>query len=435
MPKKTLLVVAPGLPDFDRHAGSWRLYSWLRILATEYDIAFHMLQGRIDGESKRYAEALRTLGVTVYPAPRADLAQLAGRINHGVWFEFFHAAERLLPSLRLLRPDLPMVVSCADVHFVRESRAAPYAEHPILAQARAWRTRRREIAVYTRADMVVALTEDDRREILRAVPETVTAVVPSTYPVARDVPAFTQRIPHSLLFVGGFRHTPNVDAMRFFCRQVLPLVRRALPDVIVTIVGDAPPTEIRALSSSSPAITVTGWVPQVEPYLASHCISIAPLRFGAGLKGKIVQAMAAGLPVVTTSVGAEGLDLVHGTTALIADAPEAFADSIVRLCTDQALHAGLSRHSVEHARARWDPSEVAPRLLEVMAGLPMLRPKRLGALDRLLVRGRTAYESTGVPARVDRLSSLLRWYYLRLLRTSGALPLVGDSNKDLARRS
>ena len=155
MRKKTLLVVAPALPDFDRHAGSRRLYSWLRILATEYDITFHSLQSRIDGDWKRYAEALRDLGVEIHPAQRTALAPLAGRIDHGVLFEFFHTAERLLPYLRLLRPDLPMVVSCADVHYVRESRAAAYADHPLMAQASAWRTRRREIGVYGRADMVV----------------------------------------------------------------------------------------------------------------------------------------------------------------------------------------------------------------------------------------------------------------------------------------
>ena len=199
--------------------------------------------------------------------------------------------------------------------------------------------------------MVLTVTEDDRRALLRTSPGIITTVVPSTYPVACHVPSFTQRIPRSLLFVGGFRHLPNADAVLFFCRHVLPLIQRSLPDVTVTIVGDASPKEVRALSSAG--ITVTGWVPHVGPYLASHCVSIAPLRFGAGLKGKIVEAMAAGLPVVTTSVGAEGMELVHGRTALITDLPEAFAGAIVRLCTDQDLHARLSRNSLEHARARW----------------------------------------------------------------------------------
>jgi hypothetical protein len=169
---------------------------------------------------------------------------------------------------------------------------------PPMPITRSWHRREpgerggREIGVYRRADLVLTLTEDDRRALRRAVRGTVTAVVPSTYPVARDVPTFAQRIPRSLLFVGGFRHSPNADAMLFFCREVLPLVRRSLPDVTVTIVGDAPPREVMALSSAETA--VTGWVPHVEPYLASHCISIAPLRFGAGLKGKFMDRFAGG---------------------------------------------------------------------------------------------------------------------------------------------
>jgi hypothetical protein len=214
--------------------------------------------------------------------------------------------------------------------------------------------------------------------------------------------------------------------MLFFCRQILPLVRRSLPDVTVTIVGDAPPKEVIALSSAQ--VRVTGWVPRVEPYLASHCLSIAPLRFGAGLKGKIVEAMGAGLPVVTTSVGAEGMELVHGGTALIADSAETFADSIVRLCTDQDLHARLSRSSLEHARARWDPSVVTARLLEIMARAPTLRRKSLGAMDGLLVRGRMRYEFSGIPTRVERLSSLLRWYCARLRTISSAPDWVRRSH-------
>jgi|SRR5882724_5559562 len=135
MRKRRLLVVAPGLPEFDRNAGSRRLYSWLRILATEYDIAFYMLHRRIGGDSKRYAQALTALGVKIHAPQETVLELLARQIDHGVLFEFFHTAERLLPYLRLLRPDMPMVVSCADLHYVRESRAAVYADHPVRAKA------------------------------------------------------------------------------------------------------------------------------------------------------------------------------------------------------------------------------------------------------------------------------------------------------------
>ena len=420
MHRRTLLVVAPGPPDFDRHAGSRRLYAWLQILSAEYEIAFYMLRPRFDAEAHRYAQALRALGIRIQRHHARALEHLASQIDHGVLFEFFHTAERLLPSLRLLRPDLPMAVSCADLHYVREARAAVYAERPRAARAKVRRTRRRELGVYRRADLVVTVTEADRRILTRAVSDAATAVVPSTFPVAQEAPAFAQRIPRSLLFVGGFRHPPNVDAMLFFCRDVLPRIQRTLPDVRVSIVGDAPPREVQALASAH--VTVTGWVPDVQPYLASHAVSIAPLRCGSGLKGKIVEAMAAGLPVVTTPMGAEGTDLTHGDTALIAESAEGFAEAVVQLCTDGDLHARLSRQSLAHARSRWDPSEVAPRLLETIGSMRTLTPKRLGVLDRAVHAGRVTYESSSVPERVDRLSSYLRWYFGRLRTASPSGP-------------
>src|SRR5713101_178456 len=112
--------------------------------------------------------------------------------------------------------------------------------------------------------------------------------------------------------------------------------------------------------------------------------------------------------------GAEGMELVHGSTALIAEYPEAFARAVVRLCTDHVLHARLSRNGLEHARARWDPAVVAPKLLETLARMPTLRTKRLRTVDRVRVRARATYDSSGVPARFNRLSSLRRWYYGRL---------------------
>lgn len=412
MSRKKLLVVAPGPPDFDRHAGSRRLYAWLQILVADYEIAFYMLQRRMGAEQHRYVQALRAMGIRTHWAHETVLPRLAAEIDHGVLFEFFHSAERLLPHLRLLRPDLPMAVSCADLHYVRESRAATYAPNPVTAWARVAQTRGRELRTYRRADMVVTLTEVDRGRLLRAAPCAVTAVVPSTFPVAREAPSFAQRIPRSILFVGGFRHRPNVDAVLFFCRQVLPIIRQALPAVTVTIAGDAPPAEVRALASAQ--VTVTGWIPSVEPYLASHCVSVAPLRFGSGLKGKIVEAMAAGLPVVTTSVGAEGMDLTHGKTALLAESAAAFARAVVQLCTDHELHGRLSRASLAHARARWDPKAVGPKLRETIARLPTLLPKRLGVVDRSFHASRVAYESSGIPDRLDRASSRLRWYFTRL---------------------
>src|SRR5262249_38799860 len=154
------------------------------------------------------------------------------------------------------------------------------------------------------------------------------------------LPALAARRRGSLLFVGGFQHAPNADAVLWFVREVRPRLLRIVPDIEVVLVGSSPPPEIRAFVESI-GVRLTGYVPDTAPYLDRAWVSIAPLRYGAGMKGKVGEAMAAGLPVVTTSIGAEGMELEDGVTALVADTPEAFAEAVRRLCTDDALHQGI----------------------------------------------------------------------------------------------
>jgi hypothetical protein len=331
-----VLVVGP-VPDFDRASGSLRFYLMLQMLARRYRIT---LLGWIDAgnpQSQRYVRALEEAGVAVQVVSRADLiggmGRILGRVGLCVLFESFTSAERVLGRVRMQRPDLPVAIDSVDVHFLREMRGVPYSTRPWLATHKARRTKRRELGVYRQADLVLTVTGNDRTEILRELPDARVAMVPNIHEVREDVPGLEERRRNSVLFVGGFAHPPNVDAVLFFCREILPLVRRALGHIEVTIIGAGPPKAVMDLGSDG--VLVAGWVPDVTPYLDSHCVAMAPLRFGAGMKGKVGQALAAGLPVVTTSVGAEGMDLEDGNTALIADSPEAFAEAVVRLCTDR----------------------------------------------------------------------------------------------------
>jgi glycosyltransferase involved in cell wall biosynthesis len=238
------------------------------------------------------------------------------------------------------------------------------------------------------------VTESDKRTLLECLPDSRIAVVPTIHPEASEVPGYHDRRSNSLLFVGGFAHSPNVDAVLFFGREVLPLIRRSVPSVIVTIVGDAPPEEVRRLASDT--VTVTGWVPDVKPYLDSHMVSIAPLRFGSGMKGKVGEAMAHGLPVVVTTIAAEGMDLTDGVTALIADSADKFADAIVRLLGDRPLHDRLSTNGRQAARTRWSEAVAAKDLLALMRTLPELTPKRASVRKRLLWAARILLRRAGI---------------------------------------
>jgi glycosyltransferase involved in cell wall biosynthesis len=375
----------------------------LRILSREYRIIF---LGEVRPEGERYVTALTSLGVEFHDAASTNVETLLPQIEVGVFFEFYHAADDILDIVRLVRGDLPIVVDSVDLRFVRQSRAAAYAELPEMAERLALSTRRRELDVYRRADAVIVVTESDKRTLLDCLPESYIAVVPNIHQEADEVPDFHDRKPNSLLFVGGFEHSPNADAVLFFCREILPLIRQSVPDVTVTIVGDSAPEEVRTLASDS--IIVTGWVPDVKPYLHNHLVSIAPLRFGSGMKGKVGEAMANGLPVVVTKIGAEGMELTDGVTALIADSAEEFADAVVRLLRDQPLHHRLSTNGRYAARTRWSEPVVAERLLALMRALPELTPKRPSVQRRVLWVARILLRKAGVGRLLGRLRRLLK---------------------------
>jgi glycosyltransferase involved in cell wall biosynthesis len=182
---------------------------------------------------------------------------------------------------------------------------------------------------------------------------TVLPNVHAVYPPADPAMA----MPNSMVFVGGFQHEPNVDAMLYFCGEVMPLIKKQIPNARLSIVGSNPPAAIQALASES--IDVTGYVPDTTPYLEKSSVSIAPLRYGAGMKGKIGEAMSHGLPVVTTSVGAEGFGMTPGEHILVGDSAAEFAEHVIRLMQDQTLHERIRLAGWEFIRSRYSVDAVA----------------------------------------------------------------------------
>lgn len=186
-------------------------------------------------------------------------------------------------------------------------------------------------------------------------------------PTGVDVDYFTppddvQRAP-SLVFVGSMDWAPNVDGFQWFVREVLPIIRARRPDCVLTIAGRRPHYSIRKSGEQDPSIRVTGTVPDVRPYLWEASVSIVPLRIGGGTRLKIFEAMAARLPVVSTTIGAEGLDLKHGETIRIADSPQDFAGHCLDLLDDAAAARSLADAAWEMVSACYS-WEMASRQFE-----------------------------------------------------------------------
>lgn len=365
-PADRLLVIdwKPPTPDLD--SGSYRLCLILELLlAAGFKVDFI---GDREAENPGYAEALRARGIMTLVGQSAALDHLAvqGHRYSQIWISRPEVAEVYLGPVRALASQALVIYDTVDLHWVRFERGAAFAPDPTELLERADRYRRLELANARAADRVIAITDDERARLLQEDPRLDVRVLPNIHPVADQAAPLSLR--HDLFFIGGFQHEPNIDAMQHFASEILPLVRAELPEVRLCIVGSHMPESIRALDS--PAIEVVGYVPAAEPFFARARIFIAPLRHGAGMKGKIGQSLSQGLPVVTTTIGAEGMGLTHEREALIADDPREFANAIVRLYRDEALWSRLSEAGLALMRARYSKSAVASQLLSLLAKTP-----------------------------------------------------------------
>jgi glycosyltransferase involved in cell wall biosynthesis len=310
----------------------------------------------------RYTEALQQLGVECWHAPWAPGIPAWLRV-HGPRFSAamvcrHYIASEFFPLLRRHAPQARLLFDTVDLHFLRERRAAELAGDTAALRA-AEGTRARELALIGMADATFVVSDAERRLLASAMPDADVRVLSNLHRMPPPGPGRDGR--RDLLFVGGFRHPPNVDAVQWFVRAVFPLVRAALPEIRLHCIGGEVPGAITALAGIE-GVHIHGHVPDLQPLLDGSLVSLAPLRYGAGVKGKINEAMAHGLPVVATTAAVEGMHLIDGHDVLVADAPAEFAAAIIRLHADAGLWARLALHG-RHNVARHFSLDAARRVV------------------------------------------------------------------------
>jgi sugar transferase (PEP-CTERM/EpsH1 system associated) len=227
------------------------------------------------------------------------------------------------------------------------------------------RLRRYEAEVCRRADRALAVSEADAAALRKLVPGLDVTVVPNgvdTRAYRPEVPDSKGRIPeNALVFTGTMDFRPNVDAVLWFARKVLPRVRAEVPDVRFCVVGQRPHRRLDGLRGD-PAVTLTGWVEDSRPYIAQAAVYVAPLRIGGGTRLKLLEAMAMGRPVVATRLGAEGYPVTDGRELLLADTPAGFAAAVVALLRAPERRAELGRVARAFVERQYDWSAIVPRV-------------------------------------------------------------------------
>ncbi len=378
--REKLLVIGASVPRYDENSGDLRLFSILEIISRYYDITYFpnfRNWEELDTE-KKYTECLENLGISVAKEGYSILDILRRVKYRSVLIEFFALAENYLPRVRIIQPKCSIAIDTVDVHFSRL-----FLKYQITKDIKdlreAERTKKREMDVYRKADMVIAITEEDSGVLLKECFGLNIRIIPNIH---RIVPPVDTAAKEQLIFVGGFRHEPNADAVLYFCKDILPLIRERVQEVKFAIVGSNPPEQIKELANDF--IAVTGYVRSVTPYLQKSYISVAPLRYGAGMKGKIGEAMAHGIPVVTTSIGGLGMGLVNRENAMIADNPGDFADSVIELMQNHNLYRKIQRGALEHVRNNYTEVEVCQGLLSIMADLGKGPVKKMPVSEKVL---------------------------------------------------
>jgi glycosyltransferase involved in cell wall biosynthesis len=250
-------------------------------------------------------------------------------------------ARKHISDVRLHAPKSRIIFDTVDLHYLREDSEARLTKDPEIRR-KAQEKQRLEHELIGQADETWVVSPIEQQLLRQKWPRKSVQLVSNIVDVPGSRTQFALR--RDYLFIGGFQHRPNIDAVLFFVQKIYPLVSDHLRDAKFYIIGGNPPPEIVGLATEK--IIVAGLQKDVRPFFDSVRLSIAPLRFGAGVKGKINQSMAFGVPVVATSMAVEGMDLIDHEDVLVADKSEDFAQALIGLYESEELWNRLSLNGI-----------------------------------------------------------------------------------------
>ena len=345
------LVIDFTTPQPDRDAGSYAAVQEMRLLQS---LGFKLT---FVPDNLAYlatpTESLQRMGVECVYAPFvlsiSELLEARGGEFDLVYVTRYSIAARHIDAIRRFAPQAKVIFNNADLHFLRELRSAIAARSKATLE-RALKTRDEELALMRKVDLVFSYSDVEHAVIIsHNLDSTRIARCPWVVELPEKSPAFDER--RDIAFLGNFSHLPNLEAMEYFVSEVMPLVRERLPGVCLRIYGSNTSDGLEALSAED--VFIEGWISSVDQVYDGCRVFVAPLRSGAGLKGKVVGALAHGVPCVLSPVAAEGTGIRDGQEASIADAPIQWAESIARLYADRPAWMKISRAARLYAESEF----------------------------------------------------------------------------------
>jgi glycosyltransferase involved in cell wall biosynthesis len=283
-----------------------------------------------------YGRQLQRLGIEILVAPHFNKVQdiLLRRSEWDAILAFrFQSIASDIDAFRATYPNALVIFHDIDIHYLRTLRRAQLLEDHIMRKEGEL-FKEQELEVFAKVDCSVVVTEAEKKTIEAEIPVSNIIVYPYTIAVTKSAVSFGER--KHICFVGGFAHDPNVDAVEYFLRNIWPRARPGLPaGTKFLVIGPAAPDKLLKLASDN--VEFLGFVPELSPIFDQCRLAVAPLRYGAGIKGKLVASLAHGLPAVATNLALEGMGLVDGEHILTGDSPDEFARSVIQLFENAKL--------------------------------------------------------------------------------------------------
>ena len=354
-----ILVVHEMLPHPDRHGADVQWTQMLRELRVQGHSVVHVARSGVNRE--RYAAGVEALGILVY-APDAERMRFLGfdfavewtleqllrenQFDLAILFHWFwngiSIPEHYMEEIRRGSPETFIAVLTDDQQGVREKQMAGLTGQSSDYE-RSQDFADREFQVYRRADLVLTISEDDRNAFLRVAPVLVTGRMPMIATIGSEGGTFPER--SGMLFLANFDNPANRDASDWMLAEMWPRIRAQIPTAALALVGNNLPAD---LGAGEKGVLRVGYVADLDPVFAKCRVALSPVRFGTGIKTKNLSALAHGVPLVTTTVGADGMALRHNETALIADTPQEFAGAAARIYGNETLWERIARQGREH---------------------------------------------------------------------------------------
>ncbi|MBF0099464.1 MAG: glycosyltransferase [Desulfobacterales bacterium] len=369
-----LLWIDATIPTPDQDSGSLDCFNFLKVIVkNKWAVTFLPFNLSYCG---KYTESLQRLGIECIYAPYTlsidDYLRAKGDRFDIVVLSRVSVAEKVMNLVKRYSPRAKLVFNTVDIHFLREQREAEIKKNSDIMK-QAMKTRLTELRMIRSSDMTITISKTEE-ELIRSM---VTDAKLTTIPMIREF-SEPKLIPYEnrkdICFIGGFGHPPNVDAIQFFLSTIWPLVVKKIPQCHFIIAGSNIPKSILDLAGGS--VIIKGFIPDLEELFNTVRLSVAPLRYGAGTKGKIVSSLSYGVPVVATNIAAEGMGLVEGKEILVADNPSDFVRQMVYLYTSESIWTQMSSFGRLYVHSTYSFSAIAPKILKMLSDLVNLKSGR-----------------------------------------------------------